>query len=106
MDILDSFYADLKSGMSVREFLKRFLEVLDFVHSIKLTPQMRLAQGRVKRLRDEIAPMRAFLRKEAEDDDSVQFPLDSGPVDCNVYSVVGQTSTCFSWSVSRDSRSG
>jgi hypothetical protein len=91
MDILDKFYADLKFGISVPEFLRRFLEVLDFVHSNDLTPQMRLAQGRVKRLRDEIAPMRAFLRKAAEDGDSVQFPLDSGPVDCNVYSVAGQT---------------
>jgi hypothetical protein len=84
VDELDEFYADLQDGIVVREFLERYPLVLDFVHANGLTSSIRLGAGRCKRLRDELSPARRFAQAAAGLNDLIQFPLDSGPIDCNI----------------------
>ena len=84
MDELDQFYCDLKQGISIGKLRQRFPEILRFVHENDLTCDMRLARGRVKELRDEIAPGFAFAQTIHSDADSLQFPLDAGPIDLNI----------------------
>jgi hypothetical protein len=83
MDALDQFYADLNAGIPAATFLDRYPGIIDFIHAAGLTHQMRLARGRVKKLRDEVAPFRRLLLMGVATGDSVQFPLDDGPIDCN-----------------------
>jgi hypothetical protein len=80
-DLLDEFYAAVQSPILVSLIKSRYSDVLEYVHVNKMTEDMRLAKGRVKRLRDEIAPAIRFLRCQANDTDLVQFPLNDGPID-------------------------
>jgi hypothetical protein len=89
MDELDQFYSDLKQGISIGELRLRFPEILRFVHENELTPDMRLAKGRVKELRDEIAPGFAFAQTIHSDVDILQFPLNSGPIDLSISGPAG-----------------
>jgi hypothetical protein len=82
-DALEVFYVDLRRGMYVEEFLDGYPRILDFVHANGFTADMRLAKGRLKKLRDEVSPVRALLLTNAQPEDWVQFPFDAGPIDCN-----------------------
>ena len=94
LDKLDVFYDDLKSGLRVDEFLTRCDEVMTFRHEVGLTEDYRLGRGRVKGLQSEIRPMARYAAKNVEPDAKIQFPLDDGPVDCNlIYSDPTQNKT-------------
>ena len=84
MDQLDDLYTTLKSGLTVAAFLKRYDCVMEFVHEAGLTGDFRIAAGRSKRLRDEVAPVVRFARSRAAPRDRIQFPLDSGVADVAV----------------------
>jgi hypothetical protein len=84
-DLLDEFYAAVQSPITVGEIKILYAAVIEYVHANGLTNDMRLARGRVKSLCDEIAPMIHFLRSHATDSESVQFPLNDGPIDCTVF---------------------
>ena len=88
-DLLDEFYAAVQSQILIGAIKDRYSDVLEYVHANNMTDDMRLAKGRVKRLRDEIAPAMHFLRCQTGDSDSVQFPLDDGPIDCTVFYSAG-----------------
>ncbi|HEX3652057.1 MAG TPA: hypothetical protein VHU18_04450 [Rhizomicrobium sp.] len=90
MDILDIFYEDLTQGISIADLLLRYPVVVEFVHGAGLTSDMRLARGRVKRLCDEVAPARRFAQATLQGSDLIQFPLDSGPIDCSVLPTTGK----------------
>src|SRR5687767_6061338 len=84
-DELDRFYATVMQQIDVATFLTNYARVNSFVHAAGLTPDRRMARGRLKRLRDEIQPAAHFVAKHAASDDLIQFPLDSGPFDCQIW---------------------
>lgn len=84
-DVLDEFLAKLREGTTVREFLDDRAKVLEFVRSGTLLSDYRLGRGRAKRLRDEIEPAARFAAEQCAADDRIQFPLDNGASDCNVW---------------------
>jgi len=86
MDQLEGFYREIKSGMTVKEFINRRNQLTPFIiESEELKNDYRLAKGRLKKLRDEIAPMTRFVSVHAETEDRIQFPFDNGPIDCNLW---------------------
>lgn len=85
MNEIDRFYSLLQSGMSVAEFLRCYEGLFPFIRSNGLTLEYRLAKGPLKRLRDEVTPAYQFIRQHAALDDKIQFPLDDGPHDCNIW---------------------
>ena len=91
MDLLDNFYTALQTGMPIQGLLEQYTEVLQFVHANGLTNDMRLARGRVKRLCDEVPRITRFVKHNCDPINVVQFPLDSGPIDCNITSAHGFT---------------
>jgi hypothetical protein len=86
MSPLEEFYAILKGGITVSEFLVRFNDIFDFVHSANLPSKYRLAQKPVKRLRDEAAPMARFTQNVGSPNDVIKFAFDDGPIDCTLSS--------------------
>lgn len=84
MDLLEQFYLRAKKGMTVGDFIDQRAQLTPFIRSAGLMPDYRFARGRVKKLRDEVAPMIRFVVAHAEINDVIQFPLDDGPVDCNL----------------------
>lgn len=85
MNELDRFYCLLQSGTSVAEFFRCYEALFPLIHSNGLTPEYRLAKEPLKRLRDEVTPAYPFIRQHAALDDKIQFPLDDGPHDCNIW---------------------
>src|SRR5262245_18238652 len=67
------------------EFLGCYDELFPFIHPYGLTPDYRSGKGRVKPLRDETTPTARVVRQHAAPDDRIQFPLDSGVPDCNIW---------------------
>lgn len=85
MDQLEEFYIRVRNGMTVGDFRSQRVQLTPFIQSAGLMPDYRLGRGRLKRLRDEIAPMVRFVAAHAKADDIIQFPLDDGSVDCNLW---------------------
>lgn len=83
-DELDDFYDVLKSGITVKSFLEKHAEIFGFVHARGLTNDYRLGKGRMKKLRDEIAPVARFVRAHTKPEDRIRFALDSTHPDCTL----------------------
>ncbi len=83
-DELDDFYDVLRSGITVESFLEKHAEIFGFVHARGLTNNYRLAKGRVKKLRDEIAPVARFVRAHTKPEDRIRFALDDTHPDCTL----------------------
>lgn len=83
-DELHKFYAVIKSGTTVADFLDSYERVIYFIHKKGLTESYRLAQGRVKKLRDEVSPVARFARKHAAPKDWIWFALSNSAPDCCV----------------------
>lgn len=81
-DKLGEFYAALKAGLTVGEFLCRHEEIFQFIHSHGFTQDHRLGRGRVKALRDEVTPVARFCRTNMEANDRVRFALSKEYPDC------------------------
>ncbi len=81
---LDDFYAALKSGTTVANFLERYDGIFQFIHKKGLTKDYRLAKGRMKKLRDEVCPVARFVRMHATPEDRIRFALDDTAPDCFV----------------------
>ena len=73
---LDDFYAALKSGTTVANFLERYDGIIRFIHKEGLTKDYRLARRRVKKLRDVVSPVARFVREHAASEDRIWFALD------------------------------
>ena len=72
--------------MTVGDFMNRRAQLTPFINSAEHIHNYRLARGRLKKLRDEIAPMTRFVSIHAKAEDRIQFPLvNDGPVDCNIW---------------------
>jgi len=84
-DELDCFYEILKKGTTIEDFLGRYDLIIQFVISKGWVADFRLAKGRLKKLRDEIAPVVCFVRVHAASQDRIQFALDDDAIDCNVW---------------------
>jgi hypothetical protein len=85
MDDLANFYDLIRAGTRVDEFLRHFTALFPFIHANGLTAAYRLGKGRTKRLRDEVTPVATLIRHHAAPEDRIQFPLNSGVPDCNVW---------------------
>jgi hypothetical protein len=85
MNELDGFYSVLRNRTTVAEYISRYEALFPLIHSNGLTANYRLAKGPFKRLRDEITPVFPFAQQHAALDDEIQFPLDDGPHDCNIW---------------------
>jgi len=85
MDVFDSFYEQIKSGLEVSEFLGLHAALFPEIKAHGLVEDYRLGRGRMKRLRDEITPVALFLRGHADSSDRVQFPLNNSVPDSNVW---------------------
>ena len=83
-DELERFYAALKCGTTVEDFIARHERILPFIHSTGRTSDHRKGKGNLKRLSDEITPAARFVKKYAPREDRIQFPLDNSDWDCNV----------------------
>ena len=83
-DGLHSFYAVLKRGTTVADFLDRYECVIEFIHKEGLTESYRLARGAVKKLRDEVTPIARFVRTHAAPKDRIWFALSASSPDCHV----------------------
>ncbi len=83
-DELHNFYAVLKRGTTVADFLDRYERVIQFIHKENLTKSYRLAQGAVKKLRDEVSPVARFVRMHAAPEDRIWFALSNSAPDCCV----------------------
>ena len=81
---LDDFYAALKSGTTVANFLERYDGIIWFIHKEGLTKDYRLGSGRVKKLRDEVSPVTCFVRMHAAPEDRICFAPDDTAPDCIV----------------------
>ncbi len=81
---LDDFYAALKSGTTVANFLERYDGIIRFIHKEGLTKDYRLGRGRVKKLRDEVSPVARFVKVHAAPKDRICFALDDTAPDCFV----------------------
>lgn len=81
-DELHDFYAALKNGLTVEAYLSRYEKFFEFVHAHNLTEDYRLARGRLKQLRDEVAPVARFAKTHAEPKDQIRFALDNTYPDC------------------------
>lgn len=85
VDDLERFYDLVKSGTRVDEFVGAFESLFPFLRANGLKEEYRLARGRCKRLRDEVSPVAIFAGRYAAPHDRIQFPLNSGVPDCNVW---------------------
>jgi len=83
-DELARFYSAIRGEISVASFLDKYVRVNRFVVESGLVEDRRLGRGRLKRLRDEVQPVAHFVAHHAEPSDFVQFPLDTGPIDCTI----------------------
>lgn len=83
-DELHNFYAVLKRGTTVTDFLDRYERVIPFIQKEGLTKSYRLAQGVVKKLRDEVSPVARFVRMHAAPEDRIWFALSNNTPDCCV----------------------
>ncbi|WP_151611564.1 hypothetical protein [Sinorhizobium alkalisoli] len=83
-DALDDFYAALKEGLAVDDFLRRRKQIFQFVKSIGLIDDYVLGRRRMAKLRDEVTPAARFVRGHARPDDEIQFALDGTYPDCVV----------------------
>lgn len=84
MDMFDSFYEQLRSGLEIGEFFERHAALFPKIRARGLVEDYRLGRGQMKRLRDEVTPVALFLSRHAGNSDRVQFPLNSSVPDCNV----------------------
>lgn len=84
-DKLEEFYAFIKDGCSVAEFLARYDAIFPYIHGVGLTEDFRLGKGRTKKLRDEIRPVHRFVKVHAKPDDRIRFSLDDSAPDCHFY---------------------
>jgi hypothetical protein len=82
MDQLDDFYAVLKRGLTVEDFLGRYDDIVGFIHSHGLTKDYRLGRRRVKKLCDEVTPVARFAKTHAQPKDQIRFALDNSHPDC------------------------
>jgi hypothetical protein len=89
-DELGVFYELLKRGITVGDFLERRVQVIQHIRARSLTRDFRLAKGHLKRFSDEVTPVAYFVAAQASDADLVQFPLDTGALDCNVHHCGGR----------------
>jgi hypothetical protein len=85
MDLFDSFYGLIRSGLEVGDFLGRHAALFPEIRAYGLVDDYRLGKGRMKRLRDEVTPVALFLPEHADNSDKVQFPLNNHVPDCNVW---------------------
>jgi hypothetical protein len=85
MQSIDDFIDLIKAGTNVGELLRRHARLFADIRAAGLVKDYRLGRGRMKRLRDEVAPVELFLRGHADAADRVQFPLNSSVPDCNVW---------------------
>ena len=81
-DALDDFYAALKKGITIEDFLRRREEIFQFVKTHGLTNDYKLGRGRVSELRDEVIPIARFVRDHALPDDEIRLALDNSYPDC------------------------
>lgn len=82
IDQLEVFYAAIKRGLTVAEFLSQLDQIRVFIHSHGLTEDYRLARGRVKKLCDEVTPVARFVRMHSKTEDWISFALDDQYPDC------------------------
>lgn len=82
---IEEFYKLLQGGMAVLEFQASFHKLLDHLRSQMMMPDYRLGKGELKRLREEVAPTRHYLRWSNAQYHKIQFPLDNGYYDCKVW---------------------
>jgi hypothetical protein len=83
-DKLDEFYAALKGGLTIEDFLRWREQIFRFVKSSGLTDDYVLGRGRVDKLRDEVIPVARFVKEHARPDDKIRFALDDSFPDCVV----------------------
>jgi hypothetical protein len=83
-DELARFYSAIRGEIAVASFLDQYARINQFVVESGLVEDRRLARGRLKRLRDEVQPVAHFVARHAAASDFVQFPLDTGPIDCTI----------------------
>lgn len=81
-DALDDFYAALRKGLPVEDFLRRRGQIFQFVKSHGLAEDYVLGRGRLDKLRDEVIPIARFVREHASPDDEIRFALDNSYPDC------------------------
>ena len=91
MKSIDDFIDLIMRGTCVGEFLKRHAGLFADIKAAGLVQDYRLGRGRMKRLRDEVAPVELFLRGHADAADRVQFPLNSSVRTA----ISGTASRCF-----------